>query len=161
VCTKAEVKQALEENNKIRNENLDSKLLKLKEDVIAHINKRIDEIPEHKASPETKEKINKFEKECILRRGEFAITTTKMQSDIEQILKEIKEDKVWKGKFQEEIEKNYARKEEVSVLQGTLHEAKMDIEKLKKFMWQATAIVGAIVWAWDSFGKDFVKVIDK
>lgn len=162
MCTKEEVKQVVEANNEKRNKNLDKKLSSLRKDIFDHNIQTIkDVIAKIEVLPGTQSLINNFEKECILRRGEIALTTQDMQKDIKQILKEIKEDKEWKILFKAEIEQNYVRKEELETLQETVHEAEVDIEKLKKFMWQSTALAGAAIWFWNSFAKDFIEGLHK
>lgn len=158
VCTKEEVEQVLAANNLKRNLNLDKKLSELRDDIFAHNKQALNELVSSiDVLPSTRNLINNFEKDCILNRGKFAIINTKMQNDIEKILSEIKEDKLWKIELKKNIETNYAKKHEVADLKKDVTKAEVDIEKLKKFMWQLTAVVGALVWVWNTFGKQLLE----
>lgn len=156
MCTKEEVQEALEENNKKRDKNLDNKLLKLRDDVFAHTSK----LMEH-TSPETKELINNFETNCLLNRGQFSETNIKMQNDIGNILKAIKEDKIWKRDFEKRVETNYAKKHEVVSLQTEVHKNTLEVEKQKKFMWQITTAVSVLIFLWQVFGKAILEDLNK
>lgn len=132
-----EVESALKKNDIDRNNNLEKKLFETKEAIVIHINKRINEIPIHQTSPETRAVLNAIKENCNTTSNRYHLIQELMQRDIKEIKEYIKEDKEWKENTWNKIENKFLTKTEFSPY-------KTRIDKLIGALW-VVAVGGLLI----------------
>ena len=141
ICTLKELNEAFRNNNIKRDKNLDDKLLNLKEEIVVHLQKEIADIPAHKTSPETRAIFNEMKDNCSKTTNIYNLNQKLMQRDIEEIKQYIIEDKLWKEKTWEKIDKKFVSKDEFQPI-------KDKVNKLIGFLWALLITCGVIVSYW-------------
>jgi uncharacterized phage infection (PIP) family protein YhgE len=118
MITLDEIKKLLEGNNQRRDENLNNKLLELKEQLNDSINKKI--VGHIKTAPTTKKQLDKFRDNCTKVSGEYSEKIEKLSELMEENQKMTKEmydvftNANWSGKF---VLRTFAT---VGVIAGTI-----------------------------------------
>jgi len=108
MCSPKEIREALRENNKIRDLNLENQLGKLKEGIFAHIQ---DVLSHNTPSPATESELNKIKSECSVRATTIALlgqSTTSMKEDLNELRKDNKEIKQLLNNILQKENKKYA-----------------------------------------------------
>ena len=141
MCTVRQLNEAFKNNNIKRDKNLDDKLLNLKEEIVVHLQKEIADIPAHKTSPETRAIFNEMKDNCSKTTNIYNLNQKLMQRDIEEIKQYIIEDKLWKEKTWEKIDKKFVSKDEFQPI-------KDKVNKLIGFLWALLITCGVIVSYW-------------
>lgn len=141
MCTVRQLNEAFKNNNIKRDKNLDDKLLNLKEEIVVHLQREIADIPAHKTSPETRAIFNEMKDNCSKTTNIYNLNQKLMQRDIEEIKQYIIEDKLWKEKTWEKIDKKFVSKDEFQPI-------KDKVNKLIGFLWALLITCGVIVSYW-------------
>lgn len=108
MCSPNELKQALRENNKLRDLNLENQLSKLRESIFDHIQ---DVLSHNTTAPTTEAELNKIKSECSVRATTIALlgqSTTSMKEDLNELKKDNKEIKQLLNDLLQKENKKYA-----------------------------------------------------